>query len=169
MKITNLYENTDLKPFNFNEFIKDSCDFAEAMTLDVNQKVLPEMLDKNMSNWDQLLYMVKEGQLLYREDTMKTFKTFSDKPKSFVFTYTFKDFDTAQVAGHAVMGYMTGTYEQPVVEVTYQGDDFNKLVIGYAEDKKLNHIFKRICDSFKDYYHQPEDMTDEELDALFQE
>lgn len=169
MKITNLYENTDLKPFNFNEFIKDSCDFAEAMTLDVNQKVLPDMLDKNMSNWDQLLYMVKEGQLLYREDTMKTFKTFSDKPKSFVFTYTFKDFDTAQVACHAVMGYMTGAYEQPVVDVAYQGTDFNKVVIEYAEDKKLSHVFKRICDSFKDYYNQPDDMTDEAINALFQE
>ncbi|QBX08418.1 hypothetical protein JavanS259_0014 [Streptococcus satellite phage Javan259] len=100
---------------------------------------------------------------------LKPFKTFSDKPKSFLFTYTFKDFDTAQVAGHAVMGYMTGTYEQPVIEVTYQGDGFNRLVIGYAEDKKLNYIFKRICDSFKGYYHQPEDMTDEELDTLFQE
>ncbi|MDY3024080.1 hypothetical protein [Streptococcus hyovaginalis] len=70
MKITNLYENTDLKPFNFNEFIKDSCDFAEAMTLDVNQKVLPEMLDKNMSNWDQLLDLVKEGQLVYSDDSV---------------------------------------------------------------------------------------------------
>ncbi len=98
-----------------------------------------------------------------------TFKTFSDNPKTFTFAYTFKDFDTAQVACHAVMGYMTGTYEQPVIDVTYQGADFNKILIEYAEDKKLSHIFKRICDSFKDYYNQPEDMTDEELDALFQE
>ena len=40
-----------------------------------------------------------------------TQKTFSDTPKIFTFTYDFKDFDTAQVAGHAIMGYMTGTYE----------------------------------------------------------
>ncbi|MGV3332120.1 hypothetical protein [Streptococcus thoraltensis] len=51
--------NTDWKPFNFKEFIKDSCYFAEAMTVDVNQKVLPKMLDKKISNWDNLIYMVK--------------------------------------------------------------------------------------------------------------
>lgn len=62
--------NTDLKPFNFNDFIKESNDFAEAMTLDVNQKVIPEMLDKNMSNWDQLLDLVKEGQLVYSDDSV---------------------------------------------------------------------------------------------------
>lgn len=62
--------NTDLKPFNFNDFIKESNDFAEAMTLDVNQKVLPEMLDKNMRNWDQLLDLVKEGQLVYSDDSV---------------------------------------------------------------------------------------------------
>ncbi|HEL1012732.1 TPA: hypothetical protein TVB68_001952, partial [Streptococcus equi subsp. ruminatorum] len=39
----------------------------------------------------------------------------------------------------------------------------------YAEDRKLNKVFKRICDSFKDYYNQSEDMTDEELDDLAQE
>lgn len=63
--------NTDLKPFNFNDFIKESNDFADAMTLETNKQVLPEMLDKNMSNWDQVLYMVKEGQLVYREDVEK--------------------------------------------------------------------------------------------------
>ncbi|HEL0247436.1 TPA: hypothetical protein TUD09_001717, partial [Streptococcus equi subsp. zooepidemicus] len=39
----------------------------------------------------------------------------------------------------------------------------------YVEDRKLNKVFKRICDSFKDYYNQSEDMTDEELDDLAQE
>ncbi|HEM6117137.1 TPA: hypothetical protein U2C09_001763 [Streptococcus suis] len=62
--------NTDLKPFNFNDFIKESNDFAEAMTLETNKQVLPEMLDKNMRNWDQLLYMVKEGQLVYSDDSV---------------------------------------------------------------------------------------------------
>lgn len=102
-----------------------------------------------------------------------TQKTFSDTPKTFTFTYDFKDFDTAQVAGHAIMGYMTGTYEQPVVEVVYcndgQGGNANRLCVTYAEDKKLSHIFKRICDSFKDYYNQHECMTDEAIDTLFQE
>lgn len=93
-------------------------------------------------------------------------KQLSNTPKTFTFTYDFKDFDTAQVAGHAIMGYMTGAYEQPVVEVVYcndgQGGNANQLCVTYAEDKKLSHIFKRICDSFKDYYGaQYEDMDDE--------
>ncbi|VHC70111.1 phage protein [Streptococcus pyogenes] len=100
-------------------------------------------------------------------------RTFSDTPKTFTFHYTFKDFDTAQVACRAILGYMTGTYKQPVIDATYhndnQGGHANQLVLEYAEDRKLNKVFKRICDSFKDYYNQPEDMTDEELDAMVQE
>lgn len=95
-------------------------------------------------------------------------RTFSDTPKTFTFHYTFKNFDTAQVACHAILGYMTGTYEQPVIGATYHNDDqgghANQLVLKYVEDRKLSKVFKRICDSFKDYYNQPEDMTDEELD-----
>ncbi|EIQ80948.1 hypothetical protein [Streptococcus canis] len=100
-------------------------------------------------------------------------RTFSDTPKTFTFHYTFKDFDTAQVACHAILGYMTGTYEQPVIDATYHNDDqgghANQLVLEYAEDRKLSKVFKRICDSFKDYYNQPEDMTDDELDNMAQE
>ncbi|VGU24142.1 phage protein [Streptococcus pyogenes] len=95
-------------------------------------------------------------------------RTFSDTPKTFTFHYTFKDFDTAQVACHAILGYMTGTYKQPVIDATYHNDDqgghANQLVLEYAEDRKLSKVFKRICDSFKDYYNQSEDMTDKELD-----
>lgn len=42
-------------------------------------------------------------------------------------TFTFADHDTAQVAGHALMGYMTGTYDQPAIEVYYDkvGGDYN--------------------------------------------
>lgn len=36
-----------------------------------------------------------------------TLKTFSSKAKTFTFTYEFKDLDTALVAGHALLGYMT--------------------------------------------------------------
>ena len=83
-----------------------------------------------------------------------TLKTFSDKAKTLTFTYEFKDLDTAMVAGHALLGYMTGTYCQPTISLTYK--DMGTLVAEYVEDKKLNKIFKRICDSFKDYYKQPE-------------
>ncbi|HFL1762154.1 TPA: hypothetical protein ACG3A4_001107 [Streptococcus agalactiae] len=94
-------------------------------------------------------------------------RTFSDTPKTFTFHYTFKDFDTAQVACHAILGYMTGTYHAPVIGVTIKGK--GQLVLEYVEDKKLSKVFKRICDSFKDYYNQAEDMTDEELDDMAQE
>ncbi|HFH6754240.1 TPA: hypothetical protein ACGMA4_001835 [Streptococcus agalactiae] len=94
-------------------------------------------------------------------------RTFSDTPKTFTFHYTFKDFDTAQVACHAILRYMTGTYHAPVIGVTIKGK--GQLVLEYVEDKKLSKVFKRICDSFKDYYNQPEDMTDEELDDMAQE
>ncbi len=82
-----------------------------------------------------------------------TLKTFSDKAKTFTFTYEFKDLDTALVAGHALLGYMTGTYEVPSISITHK--DKGTLVAEYVEDKKLNKTFKRICDSFKDYYNQP--------------
>lgn len=84
-----------------------------------------------------------------------TLKTFSDKAKTFTFTYYFCDQATAQIAGHALLGYMTGTYCQPTISLTYK--DKGTLVAEYVEDNKLNKTFKRICDSFKDYYNQPVD------------
>lgn len=64
-----------------------------------------------------------------------TLKTFSDKAKTFTFTYEFKDLDTAMVAGHALLGYMTGTYEVPSISITHK--DKGTLVAEYVEDKKL--------------------------------
>ena len=94
-------------------------------------------------------------ELKTERDKNMTLKTFSDKAKTFTFTYEFKDLDTAMVAGHALLGYMTGTYCQPTISLTYK--DKGTLVAEYVEDNKLNKTFKRICDSFKDYYNQPED------------
>ncbi|HEL2054057.1 TPA: hypothetical protein TY888_001121 [Streptococcus suis] len=102
-----------------------------------------------------------------------TYKTFSDTPNTSTFHYTFKDFDTAQVAGHALMGYMTGTYDQPVIEVAYhndgQGGVHNQLAVEYVEDDDLIKVFQRICDSFKDYYNNPDELTGEDLDDYEQE
>ena len=70
-----------------------------------------------------------------------TLKTISEKAKSFTFTYSFADYQTAQTAGHALMGYMLGTYKGK-----------GQLVANYAEDKSLSEAFKRICDGFEDYY-----------------
>ena len=83
-----------------------------------------------------------------------TLKTLSDKAKTFTFTYEFKDLDTARVVGHALLGYMTGTYFQPVISLKFKGKGM--LVVEYVEDNKLNKVFKRICESFKDCYKQPE-------------
>ncbi|WP_421433513.1 hypothetical protein [Streptococcus suis] len=95
-----------------------------------------------------------------------TLQTFSDTPKAFTFNYTFKDFDTAQVAGHALMGYMTGTFEQPAIEVSYhndgQGRHANQLAVEYVADTELVEVFKRICDSFKDYYNNPDELNEYE-------
>ena len=58
------------------------------------------------------------------------------------------------------MGYMTGTFEQPAIEVYYDnekvGGDYNRLVVEYVADAELTETFKRICDSFQDYYTDPE-------------
>lgn len=102
-----------------------------------------------------------------------TYKTFSDTPNVFTFNYTFKDFDTAQVAGHALIGYITGTYEQPAIEVSYHNDEqggfANCLAVEYIADTELTETFQRICDSFKDYYNNPEEFTGEDLDDYDQE
>ena len=102
-------------------------------------------------NKSQIYYIIYL-KLRNGENNM-TLKTVSDKAKTFTFTYEFKDLDTAMVAGHALLGYMTGTYCQPVISLTYK--DKGTLVAEYVEDHKLNQTFKRICDSFKDYHKQP--------------
>lgn len=102
-----------------------------------------------------------------------TFQTFSDTPNTFKFNYTFKDFDTAQVAGHALIGYMIGTFDQPVIDVSYrndgQGGYANQLTVKYVVDDELVEVFKRICDGFKDYYNNPDELTGEDLDDYEQE
>ena len=112
----------------------------------------------NLKNGQRYDYKNKEtlSEFLKRlkETNNMTLKTFSDKAKTFTFTYEFKDLDTAMVAGHALLGYMTGTYEIPSISITHK--DKGTLVAEYVEDHKLNKTFKRICDSFKDYYKQPE-------------
>ncbi len=86
-------------------------------------------------------------------------RTFSDTPKQFMFTYQCKDYDTARVTSTAILGYITGTYEQNLAEATLNGDGY--LEVTYFEDKSINFNLKRICDSFEDYCNQPEDMEGE--------
>ncbi|MFZ2713590.1 MAG: hypothetical protein WAX68_00495 [Streptococcus suis] len=100
-----------------------------------------------------------------------TFQTFSDTPNIFKFNYTFKDFDTAQVAGHALIGYMIGTFDQPVIDVSYRNDErggyANQLTVEYVVDDELVEVFNRICDGFKDYdIILDEDLSDEDIDDI---
>lgn len=71
------------------------------------------------------------------------------------------------------MGYITGTYDQPPIEVSYhndgQGGVHNQLAVEYVEDDDLIKVFQRICDSFKDYYNNPDELTGEDLDDYEQE
>ncbi|WP_421425837.1 hypothetical protein [Streptococcus suis] len=95
-----------------------------------------------------------------------TLNTFSDTANTFTFNYTFKDHDTAQVAGHALTGYVTGTFEQPAIEVSYRNDKagryMNRLSVEYLADDDLNEVFQRICDGFQDYYNDPEQKLEQE-------
>ncbi|TWS94567.1 hypothetical protein [Streptococcus sp. sy018] len=78
-----------------------------------------------------------------------TLKTISNKSKTFI--YDFSDEETATVASHAILGYMVGTYHAPMVDVRIKNT--SQLVLEYEadKDKKLNKIFKKICDNLKDY------------------
>ncbi|WP_099809763.1 hypothetical protein [Streptococcus suis] len=96
-----------------------------------------------------------------------TLKTISDTPQTFTFTYDFEDIDTAKVASNAVFGYMFGTYHAPVIEATIKGK--GQLVLEYIADTELTETFKRICDSFKDYYNNPDELTGVDLDDYEQE
>lgn len=93
-----------------------------------------------------------------------TYKTFEDNALTYVFKYVFTDLRTAQVARHGLFGFMLGTYDQMALETTIGGHGNGvELMARYTADKPLTKEFKRICDSFKDYYkgNQDEDGDDE--------
>ncbi|CRH90290.1 Uncharacterised protein [Chlamydia trachomatis] len=72
-------------------------------------------------------------------------KTFTDKAERQTFTYQFTDYETAQKASTAVLGYMVGTYYQNPTETIVNGQ--GGLRVSYLEDKPINLPLKRICDS----------------------
>lgn len=125
----------------------------------VNLKTGERYNQKNKETLDEFIKRLEETNNM-------TLKTISDTPNTFTFNYTFKDHDTAQVAGHALMGYMTGTFEQPAIEVYYDNDkvggDYNRLAVEYVADTELTETFKRICDSFQDYYTDPEQKLEDQ-------
>ena len=74
-----------------------------------------------------------------------TLQTFSDTPKTFTFTTTLPNFEQAQKAGSALIGYMIGTYEQSNINITYTGN--GSLKAEYISDEDLTESFERITNS----------------------
>ena len=93
-----------------------------------------------------------------------TMKTLSDTPKTFTFTTTLPNFEQAQKAGSALIGYMIGTYEQSAIDITYTGN--GNLKAEYTSDEDLTESFERITNSLNhtdDYEEDYEDFEDDDL------
>lgn len=90
-------------------------------------------------------------------------KTLSDTPKTFTFTTTLPNFEQAQKAGSALIGYMIGTYEQSNIDITYTGN--GNLKAEYTSDEDLTESFERIANSL-DHTDDFEDYEDFEEDDL---
>ncbi len=93
-----------------------------------------------------------------------TMKTLSDTPKTFTFTTTLPNFEQAQKAGSALIGYMIGTYEQSAIDITYTGN--GNLKAEYTSDEDLTESFERITNSLDhtdDYEDFEDDFEDDDL------
>lgn len=91
-------------------------------------------------------------------------KTLSDTPKTFTFTATLQNFEQAQKAGSALIGYMIGTYEQSNIDVTYIGN--GSLKAEYISDEDLTENFERITNSLDhtdDYEDYEDDFEDDDM------
>ena len=83
-----------------------------------------------------------------------TLKIFTDNARSFTFKHEFETMDHANVTSTAILGYMVGTYEQPVIETTISRNKANNtftMVVKYVSDSNLSESFNRVCDSFESY------------------
>ena len=90
-------------------------------------------------------------------------KTLSDTPKTFTFTATLPNFEQAQKAGSALIGYMIGTYEQSNIDITYIGS--GNLKAEYTSGEDLTENFERITNSLDhtDDYEDYEDFEDDDM------
>lgn len=88
-----------------------------------------------------------------------TMKTLSDTPNTYTFTATLPNFEQAQRAGSALIGYMIGTYEQSVIDITYTGN--GDIEVEYASDEDLTESFERIANSL-DHTNDFEDYEEDE-------
>lgn len=93
-----------------------------------------------------------------------TMKTLSDTPNTYTFTATLPNFEQAQKAGSALIGYMIGTYEQSVIDITYTGN--GNLKAEYTSDEDLTESFERIANSLdhtNDFEDYEDDFEDDDL------
>ena len=86
-------------------------------------------------------------------------KTLSDTPKTFTFTTTLPNFEQAQKAGSALIGYMIGTYEQSNIDITYIGN--GNLKAEYISDEDLTENFERITNSLDHLEDYEDDFEDD--------
>ena len=81
-------------------------------------------------------------------------KTHSDNAVAFTFKHEFETVDHANVTSTAILGYMVGTYEQPIIDITISKNEDNNtytMLIEYVSDSNLSEPFNRVCDSFESY------------------
>ena len=88
-------------------------------------------------------------------------KTLSDTPKTFTFTATLPNFEQAQKAGSALIGYMIGTYEQSNIDITYIGN--GSLKADYISDEDLTENFERITNSLDHTDDYEDDFEDDDM------
>ena len=88
-------------------------------------------------------------------------KTLSDTPKTFTFTTTLPNYEQAQKAGSALIGYMIGTYEQSNIDITYIGD--GNLKAEYISDEDLTENFERITNSLDHLEDYEDDFEDDDM------
>lgn len=81
--------------------------------------------------------------------------------KTFTFTATLPNFEQAQKAGSALIGYMIGTYEQSNIDIAYIGN--GNLKAEYTSDKDLTENFERITNSLDHTDDYEDDFEDNDL------
>lgn len=103
-----------------------------------------------------------EGRAQWLESLERyyTMKTLSDTPKTFTFTTTLPNFEQAQKAGSALIGYMIGTYDQSAIDITYTGN--GNLKAEYTSDEDLTESFERITNSLDHTDDFEEDFEEDE-------
>ena len=124
----------------------------------MKKNLLSWLCTKTKTNFTEIM-----TQWLESLERYSTMKTLSDTPKTFTFTATLPNFEQAQKAGSALIGYMIGTYEQSNIDITYIGN--GSLKAEYTSDKDLTENFERITNSLDhtDDYEDYEDFEDDDM------